>query len=62
MLMIYELQVYIKCNITIFTNLQDSDHSDDNNTNYKICLYRGPWTPCGKMTHKGNLYQIQDQF
>ena len=40
--MIYKLQVYIKCNITIFTNLQDSDHNDDNNTNYKICLYRGP--------------------
>ena len=36
---------------TIWQYLQDSDHNDDNNINYKNYLYRGPFTPCGKATH-----------
>ena len=46
LLMIYKLQVYI------------SFH----NINYKNYLDRGPFTPCGKITHKENLYQSQNDF
>ena len=40
---------------TILQYLQDSDHNDDNDINYKSYLRRGPCTPCEKMTHKENL-------
>ena len=42
--------------------LQDSDHNDDNNINYKNYLPRGTYTPCGKMTHKENLDQSQNHL
>ena len=48
---------------TISQYLQDSDHDNDNNTNYKTYLHiGGPCTPCGKMTHKENLDQSQNHF
>ena len=54
--MIYKLQIYM------LQYLQDSDHNDDNNINYKNYLHRGPNTQCGKMNHKENLDQSQNNF
>ena len=42
--------------------LQDNDHNDDNNINYKNYLHRGPCTPCGKMTHKEIVDHSQNLF
>ena len=42
---------------TILQYLQDSDQNDYNNINYKNYLHKGPFTPCGKMSHKENLNQ-----
>ena len=42
--------------------LQDSDHNDDNNINYKNYLHREPYTPRRKMTSKENLDNSQKHF
>ena len=47
---------------TILQYLEDSDHNDDNNINYKSYVHRGLYTPYGKMTHKENLDQSQNHF